>query len=244
MESPAESHAVTFTPAFYRAAAICSFVSAVTTLMLIFLPDLYGPAPTLEARFARTENPWYLLRAWAYLVHPFFVVGAALGVAMALRHTRAGLAVAGFLGFLLWGFTEASQQTLTLVAFHRWAEAFPNADETARAMLQAQVSTYDALWDAMYLLLIIAFLIGNLFYGIAMWRGRGLTKALSLFFFAAATLTLMIISGELGGPVLPAPIGRWLYPLIQPAARVAIGVWLWRNATIDATANVKCSGTV
>ncbi len=32
-----------FSRMFYRAAAICSFLSVVTTLLLIFLPELFAP---------------------------------------------------------------------------------------------------------------------------------------------------------------------------------------------------------
>jgi hypothetical protein len=53
-------------------------------------------------------------------------------------------------------------------------------------------------------------------------------RALGVFSFGAAFLTLVGISGELGGPTLPPLLGTWLYPLLQPAARLLIGVWLWR----------------
>jgi hypothetical protein len=80
----------------------------------------------------------------------------------------------------------------------------------------------------MFLLLLVAFFAGNILYGIATIRERGLTRVLGFFYFAAAFITLDIISGELHGPTLPAAVGFWLYPLLQPAARFLIGVWLWR----------------
>jgi hypothetical protein len=217
-----------FSRAFYRTAAICSFVSAITTLGLIFLPRFYGPAASVDERVLRLDNPFYQLRAWTYLFHPFLTVTAALGVAVALRRRAAGLIVPGFLGFLLWGFTEAGQQTLTLAAFHRWARAWPEADSATREILRAHIATYDALWDAMFLLLLLGFFIANVLYGLATVRERGLTRMLGYFYFGAAFLTLAIFSGEVGGPSLPPLLEAWLYPLLQPAARALIGVWLWR----------------
>ena len=217
-----------FTRVFYRTAAVCSVISAVTTLLLIFLPKFYGPLASLQDRIDAVQHPLYQLRAWAYLVHPFLVMTAALGVAAALRRVAAGTVVPGFLGFLLWGFTEAAQQTLTLTAFHRWAAAYRTAEVAARATLTTQIATYDALWDSMFLLLLLGFFAGNLLYGIATLRGRGLTHVLSWLYFAAAFLTLTIFSGELYGPTLPGPVSAWFYPLLQPAARFLIGVWLWR----------------
>lgn len=220
---------MTFSTRFYRSTAICSFISAVTTLCLIFLPKFYGPAASLDARVALIHHPLWELRAWVYLLHPFLTLAAALGVAAALRKVAPGAMIAGFLGFLLWAFTEAAQQSLTLTLFRRWAAAYPQADAAGREVLRLQIASYDNLWDAMFLLLLIAFLVGNILYGCVTVRASGLTRALGIFYFLAAFLTLFIISGELGGPTLPSSFEAWFYPLTQPVARLLIGLWLWRQ---------------
>jgi hypothetical protein len=226
---------MTFSRRFYRTTAVCSFISAATTLLLIFLPRFYGPAGSLDERVALIHQPLYQLRAWTYLLHPFVTLAAALGVATALRRFAPGAMVAGFLGFLLWAFTEAAQQTLTLTVYQRWAAAYPQADAAARDVLRLQIASYDLIWDAMFLLLLLGFLAGNILYGSATIRSRGLTRVLGAFYFAAAFLTLAGISRELSGPVLPPILETWLYPLIQPAARFTIGLWLWRTRDTLAT---------
>ena len=218
-----------FPRSFSRAAALCSIASALTTLLLIFLPRFYGPAASLDERVLFLNNPFYQLRAWTYLLHPFLVLAAALGVAVALWRRAAALVLPGFLGFLLWGFTEAGQQTLTLTLFHRLARAWPQADANAREILRTQIAHYDALWDAMFLLLLFGFLLGNILYAIACLRDHGLTRVLGAFYIGAAFLTLTGIISELGGPALPLLMSTWLYPLLQPAARFLIGIWLWRE---------------
>jgi hypothetical protein len=219
----------TFPKSVYRAAAVASMLSVITTLALIFLPRFYGPAESLEHRLALADHPLAELRAWLYLLHPFLVLTAALGVAAAVRRSAPAAAAAGFLGFLLWAFTEAAQQALTLVAYRRWADAWASAETAAREILTVQVATYDAIWDSMFLLLLIGFLIGNLLYGLALIRRSGFDRVIGACFLAAAALTAAGISGELGGPVLPAAIAPWIYPTIQPLARLLIGVWLWRS---------------
>lgn len=221
---------MTFSRRFYKTAAICSALSVITTLMLIFLPRVYGPVQGFEARMAVVGHPAYVLRSWVYLFHPLLVLTAALGIAAARRRVASGPAVLGFLGFLFWSFTEAAQQALTLRTLDQWRAAWPTADEGTRALLQTQIATYDALWDAMYFLLLIGFFLGNTLLGIATWRGRGLTRVVSLFLFAAALLTLTLLSGELKGPVLPDPLGFWVYPALQPLGRLLIAVWLWKAA--------------
>jgi hypothetical protein len=95
---------MSFSRNFYRATAVCSFISAATRLLLIFPPKFYGSVTSLELRVEVVQHPLYQLRAWAYLLHPFMVMAAALGVAAALRRTAAAVVVPGLLGFLLLGF--------------------------------------------------------------------------------------------------------------------------------------------
>lgn len=220
-----------FTPAFYRVTAVCSIASAVTTLGLIFLPDLMLPADDFAARMARVMDPVYRLYSWVYFTHPFLVVAAALGVAMRLRREAASLVIPGLLAFLLWGATEAAQQSLTLFAFNPWRLAWLAGDPVVRDSMELRTAVYDGVWNAMYFLLIVGFFIANSLYGTAMWRsGRGLSRVVGALYFAAALLTLQIIIVEVGGAqLLPDALDFWVYPLIQPLARTLIGVWLWRH---------------
>jgi hypothetical protein len=161
-----------FSTRFYRGAAIASLLSALTTLGLIFLPRFYPPVPDFDARMALGSNTAYVLRSWIYLVHPFLVFTAALAVAARCRLRAGGAASLGLAGFALWAGTEAAQQALTKVALDRtWRAAWPTADGPARAVIRDHVALYDVAWDAMYLLLLLGFLAGNLFLGAAVARG-------------------------------------------------------------------------
>lgn len=121
-----------------------------------------------------------------------------------------------------------------------WRAAWPAADAAARAVIRAQVALYDMLWDALYLLLLLGFLSGNVGLALATralaTRGTaagaqpdgGLAAWVSAAFWAAAGLTLLFLLPEFGGPAVPGT--TWLYPLIQPAGRALVGVWLWPAA--------------
>ena len=219
-----------FDPSFYRSAALCSILSAVTTLLLIFLPALFAPVEGFEGRMGRVQDPIYPLRAWTYLLHPFLVLTAALGVAMRIRRFAPAAAVIGLLGFVLWAFTEAGQQTLTLFAFDKWRAAYFAADEVLRSQIRSSTLMYDGLWDAMYFLLLIGFAIGNLSFGAALVRQHRFTRVVGVFFLAAFALTLTNIARDLSGFTLPELLSTWSYPAVQPVARILIGVWLWRAA--------------
>jgi hypothetical protein len=215
---------------FYRTAAVCSVISAATTLMLIFLPSFFAPAEGFDGRMARVHDPAYQLRSWVYLVHPFITLMAALAVATRVRNFKPGLAVVGMLAMTLWAFTEAAQQGMTLFAFDKWRVAYATADEATRAQIRTLTMMYDGLWDGMYFVLLIAFAIGNLCLGLELLHFSGLGRVVGGFFIAASLLTVSLIWREIGWGELPEPLASWSYPAIQPLGRTLIGVWLWRVA--------------
>jgi hypothetical protein len=215
-------------PRFFRVAAVCSFLSVATTLMLIFLPEWFAPAPDFAARMARIHEGAYQLRSWAYLLHPFLVFTAALGIALAVGRRAPVRAIGGVVAFALWAFNEAGQQTLTLFAFDRWREAWETADQAIRATIQVNAMMYDGIWDGMYVLLLIGFAIGNTCLASALLGERGLSRVIAAFMLAATLLTGAMFVGELGIRLLPAAVLDWSYPAIQPLGRALIGAWLWR----------------
>ena len=221
-----------FPRSFYRIAAITSFVSALTTLILIFGPQFYAPIDDdIAGRMQRVANPAYQLRAWTYFIHPFLAFTAALGVAMATRRVAPALALAGMLGFGLWALTEAGQQSLTLFAFDDWRRAWLAGDPAVRASIEVRAALYDGLWEAAYSLLLFGIILGSAFFAAILLRMPDtLSRAVGGFYGLAAIQSIFIQSGELGGPVLPESIAFWVYPATQPLARILIGVWLLRVA--------------
>lgn len=221
-----------FSPTFYRVAAIASILSAVTTLMLIFLSNFFVPAPDgIPGRMLRVTDVAYQLRAWGAFIHPFLAFTAALGVGLATRRLAPALALAGVLSFFLWAFTEAGQQSLTLFAFDDWRRAWLAGDPAVRQTIEARVAVYDGLWEAAYSLLLFGIILGSAFYAAILLRMPDmLSRVVGAFFVLAALQSIFIQSGEVGGPVLPKFLDYWIYPATQPLARVLIGVWLLRVA--------------
>jgi len=213
---------------FVKVAAVASWVSVITTLMLIFLPELFEPVKDFAGRMHRVHEPAYVLRSWAYLLHPFLVLTAALGIGYLLRERSPVLALFGILGFTWWAFLEASQQTLTLFAFDKWRLAWDTADEATRAALRVNTIMYDGIWDGLYALLLIAFTIGNACYAASMVRQPGLPRMISGFMFAVCLLSICLLANEMRMPLLPDVVLEWSYPAIQPLGRFLIGLWLWR----------------
>ena len=220
-----------FSRSFFRAVGLCSVLSATTTLLLIFMPQLYETPSTFEEQVTLHTDSFYMARLWVYFVHPLLVLTAAWGVAAKKLDTAAGAASTGFIFFAMWGFAEALQQALSLVALNfTWRASYAKSmDEALREMLHTQIVGFNGIWDALFFLLLTGFMLGNLLYGIALWKGVGLEKVLSGLFFFIAAFTLVNLISNYGGPVLLSGALGWIYPVIQPIARVLIGIWLWRG---------------
>ena len=217
---------------FYRIAGAASLLSAATTLILIFGPEFYAAVPDgLEGRMQRVADPAYQVRAWTYFVHPFLVFTACAGLALACRRIAPALALFGLMAMGLWALTEAAQQALTLFAFDDWRRAWLAGDAAVRASMEVRAAVYDGLWEAAYSLLLFGIIIGSsLFAAMLLRLPDTLSRVLGGLFALAAIQSILIQSGELGGPVLPESIAFWIYPLTQPLARVLLGLWLLRVA--------------
>lgn len=205
-------------------------LSAVTTLGLIFLPRLFAPIEGFDGRMARVHDGWYQLRAWIYLVHPFITGTAGLAVCLRIRATAPVAAIVGIAGISLWAGTEAAQQCFTLFAFDAWRIAYVAGDPAIQSQMPTLTILYDEVWDAMYVLLLIGFVIGFSALGLSFVRRTGLTRIVGGFYLVAVVLTFFYLLPELGIPASLGPLESWIYPATQPLARVLIGVWLWRNA--------------
>jgi hypothetical protein len=221
-----------FSPTFYRVAATCSIVSAVTTLMLIFMPQFFSAVPEgSPGRMLRVTDPAYQLRAWAAFIHPFLAFTAALGVGIATRRAAPALALGGILNFFLWASTEAGQQSLTLFAFDDWRRAWLAGDPVVRQAIEVRAAVYDGIWEAAYSLLLFGIILGSGFFAAILLRMRDtLSRVVGGFYVLAAVQSSFIQSGELGGPTLSETLAFWIYPITQPLARFLIGVWLLRVA--------------
>ncbi len=223
---------MTLPKSYYQTAGIASILSSATTLILIFGPEFYVTLPAgLEGRMQRVADPVYQLRSWTYFVHPFLVFTACIGLAFACRRLAPALALFGLLAMGLWALTEAAQQALTLFAFDDWRRAWLAGDPAVRATIEVRAAIYDGLWEAAYSLLLFGIIVGStLFAAILLRLPDWLSRAAGGLFALAAIQSILIQSGELGGPVLPESIAYWAYPLTQPLARILLGLWLLRVA--------------
>ena len=210
-----------------RFAAICAALTAITTFLLWLLPRYYS-APTFEDAVALHTNAFYLARLWVNFIHIFLALVAYGAAAWLLSRSAPGLAGAGFLWFVFWGFTELLGITTIIFAVNRtWRPRFATASAEAKAVLRMQIDGVYAVWDAIFFLLLVAFLLGSLCYGLAGIRRTGLTRWIGVLFLLGVPLNVIIMLGEYGGFDALNVVVSVVYPILQPVMRGLLGYWLW-----------------
>ena len=92
-------------------------------------------------------------------------------------------------------------------------------------LLRASLHTAAGIWDGVFFVVLTAFLIGTVSYGIALASGAALQRLVGVLFLLAGPLTLIImLDGYFG-----ASLSRWVswsYPILQPVSRASMGIWL------------------
>jgi hypothetical protein len=217
--------------AFFRTGGACAALSAVTTFFLWLLPRTYPLPEGFEASLALHAQAGYMARLWVNFAHIFLALAGYAAAALVLWPRSRMLSALGFLWFVLWGFTELLGVTVNIWAVNRtWRAGWEAADAGGREILRANLSGFDAVWDAMFFLLLVAFLLGTLCLGGAAVRGAGLERAVGVLLLLAAPLTIAILLDGYAGMRSAGRAVEWAYPILQPVSRGLMGVWLWRRA--------------
>jgi hypothetical protein len=219
------------TTATYRAAAVASALSAVTTFLLWFLPRLYASPEGFDATLLLHQNIAYISRLWVNFIHVFLALAAYGGAAMLLWRRSPGLAGFGFLCFLVWGIVELIGVSLNLFAVNfTWRAGFASATPDVQEQVRVLLAWFPVFWDALFFLLLVAFLLGTTCYGLAAVAGRGLERLLGLLFLLAVPLTVAILLGGYASMTVFDGVVEAAYPILQPLSRGVLAAWLWRAA--------------
>ena len=214
-----------------KASAVAAVLSAVTTFLLWLLPRMYDGPAGFEQSIALHQNGFYLARLWVNFVHIFLALTAYGAAAWLLWRRSAALAGFGFLWFLLWGFVELIGVTTNIFAVNRtWRAQFATTAPEVQEQLRALILGFQGVWDALFFLLLVGFLLGTTFFGAAAVRGTGLERWVGYLFLLATPLTIGILIGGYTSLTAFDGVVAWVYPVLQPVSRALLGVWIWREA--------------
>lgn len=215
----------------FRAGALCAGASAITTFLLWLLPRLYDPANGFDESVRLHGVPLYMARWWVNFVHVFLALTGYWAAAVVLWSRNRFLASCGLLWFLLWGFSEIVGVSINIWAVNRtWRAQYATADPATQEILKTNLTGFAAVWDGIFFVILISFLLGTLFLGLAAIRRAGLERWLGILLLLAVPLTVVILLDEYAGLTSLGPVVSWSYPVLQPVSRGLMAVWLWRTA--------------
>ena len=210
----------------YVLGGIAALVSAVTTFFLWWLPQTYGAPESFEQAVTLHANDAYMARLWINYIHVFIALFAYAVVAAALRRCSPIAAATGFIAFLFWAVSEALGVSINIWAVNEtWRAGYLEANGDTKQVIQNSIHTFQGFWNGIFFVVLTTFLIGTSSYGIAFWGKGKFENFLSVMFWLAAPLTLIIMLDSYFGASLSKWI-EWSYPTLQPLSRAATGIWL------------------
>lgn len=216
---------------FIRFCAISAMLSAVTTFLLWLLPKLYTPPETFEAGVMMYTNPYYITRLWVNFIHIPLALASYFGLTVVVSRQHPLLSLFGLGWFVIWGVTEMIGIAILLFSVNgNWRASYAVADEVQRAVLKNNIQAFYSIWDSMFFVLLVAFLLASIFYGLATWRSSGLQRVLSYLIWLSVPLTLMIMAGGYANQAWADEMTGYIYPVLQPVSRFIMGLVIWRYA--------------
>jgi hypothetical protein len=220
-------------PKLLRFAAVCALLTALTTLAVHLMPQLWAGADTFEKQLELRHYEPYLLRLWIVLFHCVLVVISMFAIGLLVARASPGWAGLGFLAFVVFALTEILRTTLALFAANRNLRTryATNPDQEARSHIRALLEAFSGLNDALFFIFIVAFFLGLLCYGMALVTRSDSDRLIGFLFLGWAALTLPAIFDAVTGVDSISGKFEWIGYGFQPLARASIGAWLWKKSS-------------
>lgn len=216
------------TTAFLRFAAICGFLTVLTTLGIhAIFPD---PPTDFEQRVLLFQDKWYLFNRWWVIVHCLLVLVAMWGFALLQMRKAAGFVGLGMFFFATFAITEIARQLFVLFYLNGLRAKYAAATAPAlKETLRLSLDNFGLLSGGFFGLFILAFGLGNLCYGLSLFREKGLGKILSGLLVLWSAGSFLALGNEFWeSEILEAFIGQY-NTWFQPLMRGLTAWWMWKN---------------
>jgi hypothetical protein len=215
---------------FLKIASIAASLTAVTTILLWGLPNLYTSPSNFEEGVLLSENTYYLAKQWVNFIHIPLALTGYFGLTVILFQRQPVLSIFGMVWFVIWGTIEMIGVSIILFSVnYQWRSGYKMADEINRIVLKNKIESFFSIWDSMFFVLLVAFLLGTLFFAWATWKSKGLEKILSCLLWLAVPLTLLIILSSYVGQGWAGQLTQYFYPFLQPLSRLILGLFIWKS---------------
>ena len=219
-------------PTFIRIAAAAALLSAITTLCVHLLPELWAHVTTFDDRVALRNNPIYMGRFGIVIAHCVLVVVSMTALAAILWRRAPVLAGFGLLGYGVFALAEILRMSLAIFALNRtWRAQYAVAtDPAVKAGIRTLIEGFDGVSAALFFVFSLGFTAGLICYAVALLRGSSRERQLGLVMGAWALLSSATLFDTSAGTAAFSSALWWVGPYFQPLARAYIAWWLWKAA--------------
>jgi hypothetical protein len=219
-------------PAFIKIASICAMATALTTIAIHWLPDLWSSATSFESRLQLQHNAIYMGRFWIVLIHCVLVVISMAAIPCLLNGGARLIAMFGFGSYLMFAFVESLRTSLSIFAVNRaWRSGYEtSSDELRRQTFRDALDAFAGINDTLFFLFFAAFTVGLFCYGLALLLRNGIDQGVGLLFLLWGVLNLPDLVGAIAGNEALGKGFDWVGRYFQPAVRLLLGLWLWKVA--------------
>ena len=214
---------------FLQFASICCFITVITTLGIhLYFPD---PPADFEQRVLLYKDSTYLLNRWWVIIHCLLVIISMWGVAVVQMKKSPGFTGLGFLFIAVFGIAEITRQLFVLFYVNELRGQYASAiDPVTKEVLKNNLINAVFITAPLFSLFILSFGLGNLFYGLSLYPGKGFTRILSILLIIWAVGTFLAFGNSMWRvDGINKFIEHYNYTY-QPLVRGLLAVWLWRVA--------------
>jgi hypothetical protein len=219
--------------AFMKVASVCAILTALTTIAVHWLPDLWSNATTFDSRVQLRHNAIYMGRFWIVLIHCALVVISMAAVPCLLSGAPRLIAMFGLGSYVTFAFVEMLRTSLSIFAVNRaWRAGYEaSGDDIQKGAFRAALDAFGGVNDSLFFLFFAAFTVGLFCYGFALLSKSGIDRGIGFLFLVWAILNLPGLIGAIAGNETLGARFDWVGRYFQPAARFLIGLWLWNAST-------------
>lgn len=214
---------------YVKLASVAAFTLAITTLGVHFITF---PSETFEERILLYKNPLYHFRNGLLVFHCVLAIISLYGFVVVRRLTHAAATNVGMIFFSFFAFTEIFRMMYNAWYGNgirqKYAEA---ADEVMKEAFRHDLELWGLSSNSLFLVFILCFALGNLFYGLALFKDVDLfTRILGYGFLLWSLLTFLALGNDFWENEIIGIVVSVNNKFFQPTIRFAVGFWLWREA--------------
>lgn len=212
-----------------RLGATFGFISVITTLGVHLIPI---PASNFDEAVLLYQNTTYLFSRWWIIFHCIAVFISMTGVYMVITSSTNIHARLGLMSFGVFSWAEITRMLLSLTYLASLRRSFvEETDPLVKTILKTDIVNFSQAGNGLFAVFMLGFALGNLFYGIELLKGKGLSRVIGVLlicWFCTGILGLY----ELFSPSVYRSEFFEIYSItFQPIVRGLTAYWLVRNGS-------------